>query len=162
MHFLGWWRGLKYGSKSKWGKTETLKPYLMASGQRWKCKLLSQSCPTLCDPMDPLVHIAHQAPLSTEFSRQEYRSGLPCPFLGYLPDPGIEPRSPTLQADCLPSEPPGQKVGSIKISVWYWQCRKELRRRKEKVEPLNKSVGEKIWKSHEFLTSGQLQRAAWG
>ena len=105
---------------------------------------------------------AHQAPLSTEFSRQEYWSGLPCPFLGYLPDPGIEPRSPTLQADCLPSEPPGQKVGSIKISVWYWQCRKELRRRKEKVEPLNKSVGEKIWKSHEFLTSGQLQRAAWG
>ena len=158
MHFLGWWRRIKYGSKSKWGKTETLKPYLMASGQRWKCKLLSQSCPTLCDPMDysppgPSVHRIFQARIL---------EWVAMPFFRYLPDPGIEPRSPTLQADCLPSEPPGQKVGSIKISVWYWQCRKELRRRKEKVEPLNKSVGEKIWKSHEFLTSGQLQRAAWG
>ena len=41
------------------------------------------------------------------FSRQKYWSGLPFPSLVYLPDPGIEPRSPTLQADALPSEPPG-------------------------------------------------------
>ena len=41
------------------------------------------------------------------FFRQEYCSGLPFPPLGDLPDPGIEPRSPTLQADSLPSEPPG-------------------------------------------------------
>ena len=40
------------------------------------------------------------------FSRQEYRSGLPFPSPGDLPDPGIEPRSPALQADALPSEPP--------------------------------------------------------
>ena len=44
-----------------------------------------------------------QAPLSMGFSREEYWSGLPFPFPGYLPDPGIEPGSPTLKADSLPS-----------------------------------------------------------
>ena len=43
-----------------------------------------------------------------EFSRQEYWSGLPCPSPGNLPDPGIEPRSPAVQADSLPAEPPGK------------------------------------------------------
>ena len=52
--------------------------------------------------------VAHQAPLSMGFSRQEYWSGLPFPSPGDLPDPGIEPRSPTLQADALTSEPPGK------------------------------------------------------
>ena len=51
--------------------------------------------------------VALQAPLFMEFSRQEYWSGLPCPSPGDLPDPGIEPVSPALQADSLPSEPPG-------------------------------------------------------
>ena len=54
-----------------------------------------QSCLTLCDPMD----IDLQAPLSMELSRQEYCSGLPFASPGNLPDPGIEPKSPTLQAD---------------------------------------------------------------
>ena len=49
--------------------------------------------------------VAHQAPLSMEISRQEYWSGLPCPSVDDLPDPGIKPRSPALQADSLPSEP---------------------------------------------------------
>ena len=49
--------------------------------------------------------IAHQAPLSMGFSRQEYWSGLPIPSPGNLPDPGIEPGSPALQADSLLSEP---------------------------------------------------------
>ena len=53
--------------------------------------------------------VAHQAPLSIEFSRQEYWSGLPFLPLGDIPDPGIEPRSPTLQSDTLPSEPPGKE-----------------------------------------------------
>ena len=52
--------------------------------------------------------IAYQAPPSMEFSRQEYWSGLPFPSPGNLPDPGIEPMSPALQADTLPSEPPGK------------------------------------------------------
>ena len=52
--------------------------------------------------------VAHQAPLSMGFSRQEYWSGLPFPSPGDLPDPGTEPGSPALQADSLPSEPPGK------------------------------------------------------
>ena len=52
--------------------------------------------------------VAHQAPLSMGFSRQEYWSGLSFPFPGDLPDPGIKPRSPALQADTLTSEPPGR------------------------------------------------------
>ena len=52
--------------------------------------------------------VAYQALLSMGFSRQEYWSGLPFPSPGDLPDPGIEPRSPALQADALTSEPPGK------------------------------------------------------
>ena len=52
--------------------------------------------------------VAYQDPLSMVFSRQEYWSGLPYPSPGDLPDPGIEPRSPTSPADILPSEPPGK------------------------------------------------------
>ena len=48
-----------------------------------------------------------------EFSRQEYRSGLPCSLPGDLPYPGIEPRSPTLQADSLLSEPPGKPMTNL-------------------------------------------------
>ena len=54
--------------------------------------------------------VAHQAPLSTEFSRQEYWSVLPFPSPGHLPDPGIEPGSPALQADSLPSVLPKNPV----------------------------------------------------
>ena len=59
---------------------------------------------TLCDPMGSSLH---QALPSMGFSRHEYWSGLPFPSPEDLPDPGIEPRSPALQADALPSEPPG-------------------------------------------------------
>ena len=52
--------------------------------------------------------IAYQAPPSMVFSKQEYWSGLPFPSPGDLPNPGIEPGSPTLQPDTLPSEPPGK------------------------------------------------------
>ena len=51
--------------------------------------------------------VAHQAPLSMGFSGEEYWSVLPFPSPGDLPNPGIELRSPTLQADTLTSEPPG-------------------------------------------------------
>ena len=50
--------------------------------------------------------VAYQAPPSMGFSRQEYWSGLQFPSPGVLPNPGIEPRSPALQADAFPSEPP--------------------------------------------------------
>ena len=52
--------------------------------------------------------VAYQASLSMGFSRQEYWSGLPFPSPGDLPDPGTEPGSPALEADALPSEPPGK------------------------------------------------------
>ena len=51
--------------------------------------------------------VAYQAPPSMGFSRQEYWSELPFPSPGDLPDSGTEPRSPAMQADSLPSEPPG-------------------------------------------------------
>ena len=57
--------------------------------------------------------VAHQAPPSLGFSRQEYWSGLPFLSPGDLPDPGIEPRSPALQADTLTSEPPGKPILDI-------------------------------------------------
>ena len=65
----------------------------------------SHSVVQLCNGMDCIV--AGQAPLSMEFSRQEYWSGLPCPPMGDLPNSGIEPRYPTLQEDSLPTELPG-------------------------------------------------------
>ena len=52
--------------------------------------------------------VACQAALSMGFPRQEYWSGLPFPSPGYLPDPGIEPLSPALEADALTSEPQGK------------------------------------------------------
>ena len=58
--------------------------------------------------------VAYQASLSMEFSRQEYWSGLPFPSPGDLPDPGIEPGLPELQADALPSEPPGKPQASLR------------------------------------------------
>jgi len=57
--------------------------------------------------------VPHQAPLSMELSRQEYWSGLPFPSPGNLPNLGIEPGSPELQADSLPSKPPWKPQGSI-------------------------------------------------
>ena len=58
--------------------------------------------------------VAYQASLSMGFSRQEYWSGLPFPSPGDLSDPGIEPRSPTLGAKALTSEPPGKPKKDIK------------------------------------------------
>ena len=61
---------------------------------------------------------ARQTPLSMGFSRQEYWSGLPCPPPGDLPNPGIEPRSPALQADSLPLSHQGTLMtnGKCKLS----------------------------------------------
>ena len=64
------------------------------------CSVVSESA--------ALWTVAHQAPLSMEFARQEYWSGQPFPSPGDLPNPGIEARSLALQADSLPAEPPGK------------------------------------------------------
>ena len=60
--------------------------------------------------------VVRQASPSVGFSRQEYWSGLSFPPPRDLPDPGIEPRSPALQVDSLPSELPGKLVNSIVVS----------------------------------------------
>ena len=65
---------------------------------------VAQSCPTLTSPWTE----ACQAPLSMRFSRQEYWSGLPFPSPGHPPNPGMEPCSPALQVDSLPTELPGK------------------------------------------------------
>ena len=70
-----------------------------------KVKVKSLSCVRLF--LTPWT-VAYWASLSMGFSRQEYQSGLPFPSPGDLPDPGIKLGSPTLQADALPSEPPGK------------------------------------------------------
>ena len=82
---------------------------------KWKCKNISSFldicvcvCVCVCVSRVPLFMtpwiVAHQAPLSMEFSRQEYWSRLPFPSPGDLPNPGIEPWSPASQAGSLPFE----------------------------------------------------------
>ena len=72
-----------------------------------------QSCLTLCDPIDgsppgsPIPGI----------SRQEYWSGLPFPSPEDLPDPGIKPGSPALQADSFTTEPQGKLLGQSKHTI---------------------------------------------
>ena len=67
--------------------------------------------------------VARQAPLSMGLSRQEYWSGLLFYSPGDLLNPGIKPRSPALQADSLPSKPPGITCfGSNPVSSFYIYC----------------------------------------
>ena len=84
--------------------------------------LVAKSCLTLAIPWTG----AYQARLSMGFSRQEYWSGLPFPSTGDLPDPGIEPRSPALQEESLPTELQGksQKDESQRtdtFELWCWR-----------------------------------------
>ena len=77
------------------------------------------TCSVLLDSLQ--LHpwtIACQAPLSMEFSRQEYWSGLPFPPPGDLPDPGIKLRSPALQEDSLLSEPPGKPIIVERLCIY--------------------------------------------
>ena len=84
----------------------------------WKVKeLVAQSFQFLCNSID---YIVRQAPLSMEFSRQEYWSGLPFPFPRGLPYPRIELRYPTLQSDSLLSEPPF--VFKVISNNFFFQC----------------------------------------
>ena len=74
-------------------------------------------CSVASDYLRP--YVAHQAPLSMGFSRQEYWSGLPCPPPGNLPYPGIKPLSPALQADSLPLSHWGCRYFAFKYCK-YW------------------------------------------
>ena len=71
--------------------------------------LVTQLCPSLCNPM----HLAHQAPLSMGFSRQEYWSMLPFPSPGDIPNPRIKPVSPSLAGRFCTTKPPGQPMNQL-------------------------------------------------
>ena len=68
----------------------------------WGSQVMSESSSVVSNSTTPWT-VAHQAPLSMGFFRQEYWSGSPCPSPGDLPNPGIKPRSPALLADPLSS-----------------------------------------------------------
>ena len=90
--------------------TVSSEPVLCKVKWKWKCLTLRPHGllkVKVSDSSTPWT-VARQAPLSTEFSRLEYWSGLPFPSPGDRPDTGIEPGSSTLKADSLPSEPPGK------------------------------------------------------
>ena len=120
-----------------WSSMFMIMKYILASRvKEWGCFLQNSSI-TLTSKLLNGCHVgilqpwtvACQAPLSMGISRQEYWSGLPFPSLGDLPDSGIEPGSPALQADSLPTELQGkppcilpdennqlQKIGSVQFS----------------------------------------------
>ena len=97
----------------------TYKCFVSGSIVDWICvhqiRVLETQLPKYCvlkripTFWDPMIY-SHQIPLSMGFLRQEYWSGLPFPSPGNLPDPGIEPKSLTLWADSLPSEPPVKPI----------------------------------------------------
>ena len=82
------------------------------------CAVLSRSI--MSDPAAPWT-VALQDPLSVEIHQARILDGLPCPSPGVFPNPGIKPRSPALQADFLPSEPPGKPINSGVSSLFLLQ-----------------------------------------
>ena len=105
------WVSISFSSRSSWPRDQT--PVSCIAG---RCFTLSatREAPGIVQSLSCVQllvtpwTVAHQAPLSMGFSRQEYWSGFPFPSPGDLPNPGIEPRSPALQTDALSSEPPGK------------------------------------------------------
>ena len=92
-------------------QARTLEWVAISFSNAWKWKVKVKSLSRIQLFATPWT-AAYQAPPSMGFSRQEYCSGLPFPSPGDLPNPGIELRSPTLQADALTSEPPGKGARS--------------------------------------------------
>ena len=114
---------------------------------------VTQSCLTLCNPWT----VAHQSPRSMGFSRQEYWSGLPFPSPGDVPDPGIEARSPTLQADALTSASPGKPLNT-RIQVLTLKISREERKpgRRKKGEEAGDG-GQKVWPYRHLLPPTHTQ-----
>ena len=100
------------------GPTLSSAPCIFAENQLASCRLACHA--SVCLPscawlFETPWSVATQAPLSMEFSRQEHCSGLPCPPPGNLPNRGFELKSPALQVDSLPTEPPGKPTYYINI-----------------------------------------------
>ena len=122
-------------SDQGWSRDGTALPGLLSI----PILILSLSLPFIvlpslfCSLLPP--HSFTLPPPYMELSRQEYRSGLPFLSPGYLPNPGIEPGSPALQADSLPSEPPGKlllrgipwRSNMISLRAWVQHLVGELR-----------------------------------
>ena len=93
---------------------ESLEGSIRESVSEWKSEVI-QSCPALCNPMDYIVYGILQARIL---------GWVAFPSPGDLPHPGIEPRSPALQVDSLPAEPPGKPkntgVGSLSLLQWIF------------------------------------------
>ena len=127
-------------------------------GTLWKVKVLvAQSVQLFVTSWT----VALQAPLSVEFSRQEYWNGWPFPSPGNLPDPGIESRSPALQADSLWSEPPGTLWG-FDISACTWSAERTYKGKEPTVllkagAVLNSSRSQ----TGSILASGELRKFTW-
>ena len=102
------WLVGRYGLRTDGSRISSIFSGVMRNVLRWIVMVAAcmhaQSCLTFCGLRD----CGHQAPLSMRSSRQEYWSGLSFPSPGHVPNPGIEPRSPTLQEEALSSEPPGK------------------------------------------------------
>ena len=115
----GWTPGVGDGQGglaccNSWGRKESdTTEWLIWSDLMWDYLcikfLMFVSCSVVSDSLRPHeLYVAHQASPFMEFSKQEYCSGLPFPSPEDLPDPGIEPWSPVLQAHFLPTELPGK------------------------------------------------------
>ena len=83
------------------------------------------------------------------FSRQEYWSGLPFPSPGDLPDPGIEPRPPALEADALTSEPPGNTNIGLSdqqdlVTNWLWSTTEKVTSESDSRAPAGAEAGDKV------------------
>ena len=107
--------------------------------------------------------VTYQASPSMGFSRQEYWSGLPFPSPGDLPDPGIKPGSPALEADTLTSEPPGKEIESKYLTMHqtasntelydmkfssYWSWKKQRFKKDVSYDMLPEPNPQKHWRSH--------------
>ena len=115
------WAGLVFSSKGDNSRSKTVEVAASSWSALRQTRLHTVKVKSLSRVrlVATLWTVALQAPPSTGFSRQEYWSGLPFSSIGDLPNPGIEPRSPSLQVDSLPTEPQGKPkntgVGSLSL-----------------------------------------------
>ena len=143
-------RDITLPTKSIWSKLWFF-PVVMYGCEGWTIKKkweeseseVAQSCPTLWTPWT----VAYEAPPSMEFFRQECWSGLPFPSPGDLPDPAIEPGSPTLQADSLLSEPEHRRIDAFELWCWRRLLRVPWTARRSNLSILMKSVLNIHWKA---------------
>ena len=108
--------------------------------------------------MTPWI-VACQPPLSMEFSRQEYWSGLPFPSPGGLPNPGIKPDLPALQADSLPSEPREKPEFSKTDLKMESQCSK--RKTAQKLPPRRRKMTRLTAGTHASYRSRTQSPSGW-